>query len=38
VALATVQSNVPTMYATPEARAGMESAFRQFDKYLATLV
>jgi len=26
------------MYATPEARAGMESAFRQFDKYLAALV
>ena len=34
----TVQSNVPAMYRTPEAQAGMESAFRQFDQYLATLV
>ena len=33
----TVQSNVPAMYRSPEARAGMESYFEEFDKYLASL-
>lgn len=34
----TVQSNVPAMYRSPEARAGMESYFEEFDRYLASLV
>lgn len=33
----TIQSNVPAMYRSPEARAGMESYFEQFDNYLASL-
>lgn len=33
----TVQSNVPAMYRSPEARAGMESSFEEFDNYLASL-
>ena len=31
------QSNVPAMFRTPEAQAGMASSFDRFDAYLATL-
>lgn len=33
----TTQTNVPAMYRSPEARAGMEAAFGEFDRCLATL-
>ncbi len=32
-----VQKNVPLMFLTPEAKAGMETSFDKFDVYLATL-
>ena len=32
-----VQTNVPEMFATPEAQAGMQTAFDKFDAYLATI-
>jgi uncharacterized protein YndB with AHSA1/START domain len=31
------QTNVPEMFATPEAQAGMQSSFDRFDTYLLTL-
>ena len=31
------QTNVPEMFRTPEAQAGMQSSFDRFDAYLATL-
>jgi uncharacterized protein YndB with AHSA1/START domain len=31
------QTNVPVMYLTPEAQAGMRSSFDKFDSYVATL-
>ena len=31
------QTNVPEMYRTPEAQAGMQSSFDRFDAYLLTL-
>ena len=31
------QTNVPEMYLTPEAQAGMQSSFDKFAAYLATL-
>ena len=33
----TTQTNVPAMYRSPEAQAGMEAAFGELDRYLATL-
>ena len=33
-----VQSNVPAMYRTPEAQAGMASSFDRFAEHLATLI
>ncbi len=33
----THQTNVPEMYRTPEAQAGMQSSFDRFAAYLATL-
>jgi uncharacterized protein YndB with AHSA1/START domain len=34
---AIVQTNVPEMYRTPEAQAGLQSSFDKMDAYLATL-
>ncbi|NNM97056.1 MAG: hypothetical protein HKL89_05560, partial [Candidatus Dormibacteraeota bacterium] len=33
----THQTNVPPMYMSPEAQAGMETSFVKFDAYLASL-
>ena len=33
----THQTNVPKMYLTPEAQAGLESSFDRFDAYLASM-
>jgi uncharacterized protein YndB with AHSA1/START domain len=33
----TVQTNVPAMYLTDEAQAGMQTSFDKFDAYLETL-
>ena len=34
----THQTNIPKMFLTPEAQAGMQSSFVKFDEYIATLV
>ena len=34
----THQTNVPAMYRTPEAQAGLQTSFDRFEAYLATLV
>ncbi len=34
----THQTNVPEMYRTPEAQAGLQTSFDRFELYLATLI